>query len=71
MAVSNYATGELLDRFGLSPRVVAIGIGAFFLLPGLAWFVTQKWWDRDEDATLPETVYLAGGGQTESARLSG
>ena len=71
MAVSNYATGELLDRFGLSPRVVAIGIGAFFLLPGLAWFVTQKWWDKDEDATLPKTVYLAGGGETESARLSG
>jgi predicted MFS family arabinose efflux permease len=71
MAVSNYATGELLDRFRLSPRAVAIGIGVFFLLPGLAWFVTQKWWDRDEDATLPETVYLVGGGETESARLSG
>jgi MFS family permease len=71
MAVSNYATGELLDRFGLSPRVVAIGIGAFFLFPGLAWFVTQKWWDRDEDATLPETVYLDTGGDAESAHLSG
>jgi MFS family permease len=71
MAVSNYATGELLDRFGLSPRVVAIGIGAFFLLPGLAWFATQKWWDRDEDVTMPETVYVGTGGETESARLSG
>lgn len=48
MAVSNYATGELLDRFRLSPRAVAVGIGAFFLLPGLAWFVTQRWWDKDE-----------------------
>jgi hypothetical protein len=71
MAVSNYATGELLDRFGLSPRVVAIGIGAFFLLPGMAWFVTQKWWDRDEDPMLPETVYLGTGEDAESARLSG
>jgi ABC-type transport system involved in cytochrome c biogenesis permease subunit len=47
MAVSNYATGELLDRFKFSPRAVAIGIGAFFLIPGVAWFVTQRWWDRD------------------------
>jgi predicted MFS family arabinose efflux permease len=47
MAVSNYATGELLDRFQLSPRAVAVGIGAFFLLPGLVWFVTQRWWDKD------------------------
>ncbi|MBC8031618.1 MAG: MFS transporter [Pyrinomonadaceae bacterium] len=46
MAVSNYATGELLDRFRLSPRVVTIGIGVFFLLPGVAWFLTQKWWDQ-------------------------
>jgi hypothetical protein len=48
MAISNYATGELLDRFGLSARAVALGIGAFFLLPGLAWFATQQWWDKDE-----------------------
>ena len=49
MAVSNFATGELLDRLRLSPRTVAVGIGAFFLLPGLAWFVTQRWWDKGED----------------------
>jgi MFS family permease len=47
MAASNYVTGELLDRFGLSPRAVAIGIGAFFLVPGVAWFITQQRWDRD------------------------
>lgn len=50
MAASNYVTGELLDRFGLSPRAVAIGIGACFLLPGVAWFVTERWWDRDQNA---------------------
>jgi MFS family permease len=48
MAISNYATGELLDRFGLSARTVAIIIGALFVLPGVAWFVTKKWWDKDE-----------------------
>jgi hypothetical protein len=47
MACSNYATGELLDRFRFSPRVVTIGIGIFFLMPGLTWFLTQRWWDRD------------------------
>jgi MFS family permease len=49
MAASNYATGELLDRFGISPRVVTIGIGIFFLLPGIAWFLTQRWWDREKE----------------------
>jgi hypothetical protein len=47
MAASNYVTGELLDRFGISPRVVTMGIGFFFLLPGVVWFATQRWWDRD------------------------
>src|SRR6185436_12683 len=47
MAASNYTTGELLDRFKISPRLVTVGIGIFFLMPGLAWFVTQRWWDRD------------------------
>jgi len=47
MAASNYVVGELLDRFRLSPRVVTIGVGAIFLLPGLAWFLTQRWWDQE------------------------
>jgi Na+/melibiose symporter-like transporter len=47
MAASNYTTGELLDRFQISPRLVTIGIGIFFVMPGLAWFLTQRWWDRD------------------------
>ena len=48
MATSNYITGELLDRVQISPRIVTVGIGIFFLLPGLAWFITQRWWDREE-----------------------
>ncbi|HTG86690.1 MAG TPA: MFS transporter [Pyrinomonadaceae bacterium] len=47
MAASNYATGELLDRFGVSPRLVTIGIGLFFCVPGIVWFVTERWWDRE------------------------
>jgi MFS family permease len=68
MAVSNYATGELLDRYGLSPRTLAIGIGAFFLLPGLAWFALRKWWDQDDDVSGTKTVYV--GDETEEAQLS-
>jgi hypothetical protein len=49
MAASNYATGELLDSFGTRPRLVTIGIGVFFFLPGLAWFLTQRWWDREKE----------------------
>ena len=48
MAASNYVTGELLDRFQISPRVVTVGIGMLFLFPGLVWFLTQRWWDREE-----------------------
>ena len=48
MAASNYITGELLDRFQISPRIVTVGMGILFVLPGLAWFITQRWWDREE-----------------------
>ena len=48
MAASNYITGELLDRFQISPRIVTVGIGILFIVPGLAWFLTQRWWDREE-----------------------
>lgn len=50
MAGSNYLVGELMDRFGFSPRVVTAGVGAFFLLPGLIWFATEKWWDHKAGA---------------------
>src|SRR5881409_529465 len=42
MAASNYIVGELMDRFGYSPRLVTVGVGTFFLLPGLIWFATQR-----------------------------
>ena len=51
MAASNYITGELLDRFQISPRIVTVGIGMLFVLPGVAWFITQRWWDREERGT--------------------
>ena len=50
MAGSNYLVGELMDRFGFSPRVVTAGVGVFFLLPGLIWFMTEKWWDHKAGA---------------------
>ncbi|MBA3355628.1 MAG: MFS transporter [Pyrinomonadaceae bacterium] len=54
MAASNYITGELLDRFGLSPRLVTVGIGILFLIPGLVWFATKRWWDRGERDQTPD-----------------
>src|SRR5437773_4453986 len=41
MAASNYLVGELMDRFGFSPRVVTVGVGTCFVLPGLIWFLTR------------------------------
>lgn len=49
MAASNYITGELLDRWGLRARVVTIGIGCLFLIPGLLWFITKRWWDQESN----------------------
>jgi hypothetical protein len=54
MALSNYATGELLDAYQFSPRAVTIGIGVFFLLPGLVWFITMRLWNREEVAEWSE-----------------
>lgn len=56
MAGSNYLVGELMDRFGFSVRVVTVGIGTFFVLPGLIWFATKKWWDRKEFAVPAATT---------------
>lgn len=53
MAASNYLTGELLDRFGWSPRYVTVGIGVLFLMPGVFWLATQRWWDRDGKEPKP------------------
>jgi hypothetical protein len=52
MAASNYVTGELLDRFQLSPRLVTIAIGIVFLAPGIVWFATQHWWDRGKEEAI-------------------
>jgi hypothetical protein len=52
MALSNYATGEMLDRFAVSPRIIAIAMGALFVIPGVVWFLTQRWWDREKK--MPE-----------------
>lgn len=67
MAASNYMTGELLDRFHLSPRLVTVGIGILFLIPGLIWFVTQRWWDRGERDQTPDLRLV----DTESAKVAG
>lgn len=48
MAASNYVTGELLDRLGFSARWVTVGIGIIFLIPGIVWLATKRWWDRGE-----------------------
>jgi hypothetical protein len=57
MGASNYLVGELMDRFGLSPRLVTAGVGVYFLLPGISWFVTARWWDRKAKlSSAPESL---------------
>lgn len=60
MAASNYFTGELLDRFSLSPRLVTISIGAFLIIPGISWFLTQRRWDRGKEECFDQVVQAEG-----------
>ncbi len=53
MAASNYLVGELIDGLGFSPRVVTVGVGILFILPGIAWFVTRRWWDHKQAVPRP------------------
>lgn len=71
MAASNYATGELLDRFHYSPRAVTIGIGIFFLLPGALWFITERWWNNGRDDSARETIEASAQLDEETARVAG
>lgn len=70
MAFSNYFTGEMLDRFQLSPRWVTVGMGALFLVPGIAWFVTQRWWDTGKDEVIEHVVHPENV-ETKAAEASG
>ncbi|MEK6280106.1 MAG: MFS transporter [Acidobacteriota bacterium] len=71
MAASNYVTGELLGRYGLSPRLVTIGIGTIFLIPGVIWFVTQKWWDFEEPESVEDARFTDREGGSKTAQVSG
>lgn len=54
LAASNYATGEALDRFQVSPRAATAAIGLFFLPPGLLWLLTRPLWDRERRSAESE-----------------
>jgi MFS family permease len=56
MAASNYVTGELLDRFQLSPRTVTVGIGLLFLVPGAMWLLTRRWWDTGRGESTDDAL---------------
>ena len=58
MAASNYVTGELLTRFNMSPRTVTVGVGTIFLLPGITWFVTRRWWNRSTRETARTPIRI-------------
>jgi hypothetical protein len=57
MAASNYLTGEMLASLKLSPRVVTVGIGVLFLIPGVVWFITQRWWDQGKEEAIEHVIH--------------
>ena len=50
LATATYATGELLERFHWNPRNVAVLIGLIWLVPGIVWFATRRWWAKEARA---------------------
>jgi Na+/melibiose symporter-like transporter len=48
MSVSTYFTGYGLDHAGLSARQMATILGIAFVIPGVAWFLLQRWLDKAE-----------------------
>ncbi len=56
LAASNYVAGELLDRFGMSPRTVMVMMGGIFLLPGVFWFITARWWNLERTPVIKPTT---------------
>jgi MFS family permease len=71
MAASNYVTGEMLDRFGYSPRVITVGIGIIFIIPGLVWFATKRWWNQSgEEETHDAATEQSGERENETTQLA-
>jgi predicted MFS family arabinose efflux permease len=50
MSVSTYLTGYGLDHAGLSARQMATLLGIAFVIPGIAWFLLQRWLDKAEQS---------------------
>jgi MFS family permease len=69
MAASNYATGEMLDRFQLSPRTVTVGMGLLFLIPGAMWFATRRWWDKGPGEQTDDALKTNAEVEEEAAKL--
>ena len=42
----------------MSPRLLAIALGLFFLLPEVVWFATQRWWDRSKSEKDQESALV-------------
>ncbi|MBI3651428.1 MAG: MFS transporter [Acidobacteria bacterium] len=52
MAVSTYLTGWSLDKAGFSARQAAGALAVAFLIPGIAWWLTQRRLNQSDDQNL-------------------
>ncbi|MGA9772178.1 MAG: MFS transporter [Blastocatellia bacterium] len=52
MSVSTYLTGWGIDHAGLSPRQMALALGVAFMIPGVLWFMLQRWLDESEKSVV-------------------
>ena len=57
MSLSTYFTGWGIDHAGLSPRQMATILGLAFLVPGIAWLLSQPWLDLgDQDEAESSSI---------------
>jgi predicted MFS family arabinose efflux permease len=52
MSVSTYLTGWGIDHAGLSARQMAMLLGLAFMIPGVGWYLLQRWLDASEGSLV-------------------
>ena len=56
-SISSWMTGYALDGLGWSPRMLAVGLGAGFAIPGLLWLLMNARWKPASHLETPEPTH--------------
>lgn len=56
-SISSWMTGYALDGLGWSPRMLAVGLGAGFAIPGLLWLLMNAGWKPSSHLETPDPTH--------------